>query len=91
MFGRIQKEWLDNIAENSQQLIDFIQTEDRGESYLSIGLPTQSELNFIVGFRVSNHVHSFLQGYFRVWRLCCYNVQISLSLYKVDYPDDSRL
>ena len=83
--GRRQKEWLDNIAENSQQLIDFLQTEDRGE--LIGPLETDpDELKSKLAFRVYNHVHSFFEGYYRDGDFG-YNDR-STALYKVDYPDE---
>ena len=84
--GRRQREWLDNIAENSQQLIDFLQTEDKEE--LIAPLETDPDaLKSKLAFRVYNHVHSFFEGYYRDGDFG-YNDR-STTLYKVDYPDEA--
>ena len=84
--GRRQREWLDNIAENSQQLIDFLQTEDKEE--LVAPLETDpDELKSKLAFRVYNHVHSFFEGYYRDGDFG-YNDR-STATYKVDYPDEA--
>ena len=84
--GRRQREWLENIAENSQQLIDFLQTEDREE--LIAPLETDlDELKSKLAFRVYNHIHSFFEGYYRDGDFG-YNDR-STALYKVDYPDEA--
>ena len=84
--GRRQREWLDNIAENSQQLMDFLQTEDKEE--LIAPLETDpDELKSKLAFRVYNHVHSFFEGYYRDGDFG-YNDR-STALYKVDYPDEA--
>ena len=84
--GRRQREWLENIAENSQQLIDFLQTEDKEE--LVAPLETDpDELKSKLAFRVYNHVHSFFEGYYRDGDFG-YNNR-STALYKVDYPDEA--
>ena len=76
---------LENIAENSQQLIDFLQTEDRAE--LIAPLETDpDELKSKLAFRVYNHVHSFFEGYYRDGDFG-YNDR-STATYKVDYPDE---
>ena len=83
--GRRQREWLENIAENSQQLIDFLQTEDKEE--LVAPLETDPEdLKSKLAFRIYNHVHSFFEGYYRDGDFG-YNDR-STALYKVDYPDE---
>ena len=84
--GRRQKEWLDNIAENSQQLIDFLQTEDQ-EKLIA---PLETNLNDLkahLAFRVYNHVHSFFEGYYRNGDFG-YNDR-SAALYKVNYPNEA--
>ena len=85
--GRRQREWLENIAENSQQLIDFLQTEDREE--LIAPLETDlDELESKLAFRVYNHIHSFFEGYYRDGDFG-YNDR-STAQYKVDYPDETN-
>ena len=85
--GRRQREWLDNIAENSQQLIDFLQTEDKEE--LVAPLETDpDELKSKLAFRIYNHVHSFFEGYYRDGDFG-YNDR-STATYKVDYPDQAN-
>ena len=60
--GRRQKEWLENIAENAQELIDFLQTENQEE--LIAPLETDpDELKSKLAFRVYNHIHNFFEGY----------------------------
>ena len=84
--GRRQREWLENIAENSEQLIDFLQTEDKED--LIAPLETDpGELKSKLAFRVYNHVHSFFEGYYRDGDFG-YNDR-STALYKVDYPDEA--
>ncbi|MDE0424715.1 MAG: site-specific DNA-methyltransferase [Candidatus Poribacteria bacterium] len=84
--GRRQREWLENIKENSQLLIDFLQTEDKEE--LIAPLETNlDELKSKLAFRVYNHVHSFFEGYYRDGDFG-YNDR-STALYKVDYPDEA--
>ena len=84
--GRRQKEWLENIAENSQLLIDFLQTEDKEE--LIAPLETNlDELKSKLAFRVYNHIHSFFERYYRDGDFG-YNDR-STALYKVDYPDEA--
>ena len=84
--GRRQREWLENIAENSQQLIDFLQTEDKEE--LIVPLETNlDDLKSHLAFRVYNHIHSFFEGYYRDGDFG-YNDR-STALYKVDYPDEA--
>ena len=84
--GRRQKEWLEDIAENSQQLIDFLQTEDQ-EKLIA---PLETNLNDLkahLAFRVYNHVHSFFEGYYRNGDFG-YNDR-SAALYKVNYPNEA--
>ena len=84
--GRRQREWLENIAENSQLLIDFLQTEDKEE--LTAPLETNvDELKSKLAFRVYNHVHSFFEGYYRDGDFG-YNDRSTAS-YKVNYPDEA--
>ena len=78
---------LENIAENTQQLIDFLQTE--GKEELIAPLQTDlDELKAHLAFRVYNHVHSFFEGYYRDGDFG-YNDR-STSQYKVDYPDEAN-
>ena len=84
--GRRQREWLDNIAENFQQLIDFLQTEDKEE--LIAPLETDPDaLKSKLAFRVYNHVHNFFERYYRDGDFG-YNDR-STALYKLDYPDET--
>ena len=84
--GRRQREWLENIAENSQQLIDFLQTEDKEE--LIAPLETNlDDLKSQLSFRVYNHVYNFFERYYRGGDFG-YNDR-STALYKVDYPDEA--
>ena len=84
--GRRQREWLENIAEHTQPLIDFLQTEDKEE--LIAPLETNlEELKSKLAFRVYNHVHSFFEGYYRDGDFG-YNDRSTTS-YKVDYPDEA--
>ena len=84
--GRRQREWLENIAENSQQLIDFLQTEDQEELIAPLET-TLDDLKAYLTFRVYNHVHSFFEGYYRDGDFG-YNDRSTAS-YKVDYPDEA--
>ena len=80
------KDSLENIAENTQLLIDFFQTEDKEE--LIAPLETNlDELKSKLAFRVYNHVHSFFEGYYRDGDFG-YNDRSTTS-YKVDYPDEA--
>ena len=84
--GRRQREWLANIAENSQELIDFLQGEERED--LTAPLETDpDELKSKLAFRVYNHIHNFFEGYYRDGDFG-YNDR-STALYKVDYPDET--
>ncbi len=84
--GRRQRKWLENIKENSQQLINFLQGEERED--LTTPLETNlDELKSKLAFRVYNHVHSFFEGYYRDGDFG-YNDR-STALYKVDYPDEA--
>ena len=77
---------LENIAENSQQLIDFLQTEDKED--LIAPLETDPvELKSKLAFRVYNHIHSFFEGYYRDGDFG-YNDR-STALYKIDYSDEA--
>ena len=84
--SRRQREWLDNITENSQQLIDFLQTEDR-EDLIAPLQTDPNELKVHLAFRVYNHVHSFFEGYYRDGDFG-YNDR-STAQYKVNYPDEA--
>ena len=84
--GRRQREWLENIAENTQLLIDFFQTE--GQEELISPLETNlDDLKAHLAFRVYNHIHSFFEGYYRDGDFG-YNDR-STAHYKVDYPDET--
>ncbi len=84
--GRRQREWLENIAENTQLLIDFFQTE--GQEELISPLETNlDDLKAHLAFRVYNHIHSFFEGYYRDGDFG-YNDR-STAQYKVDYPDEA--
>ena len=84
--GRRQREWLENIKENSQQLIDFLQTEDQEELIAPLET-TLDDLKAHLAFRVYNHVHSFFEGYYRDGDFG-YNDRSTAS-YKVNYPDEA--
>ena len=84
--GRRQRDWLENIAENSQQLIDFLQTEDQ-EELISPLETNLDNLKAHLAFRVYNHVHNFFERYYRDGDFG-YNDR-STALYKVDYPDEA--
>ena len=78
---------LENIDENTQQLIDFLQTEGKKE----LIAPLQTDLNELkahLAFRVYNHIHSFFEGYYRDGDFG-YNDR-STAQYKVDYPDEAN-
>ena len=77
---------LENIAENTQLLIDFFQTE--GQEELISPLETNlDDLKAHLAFRVYNHIHSFFEGYYRDGDFG-YNDR-STAHYKVDYPDET--
>lgn len=82
--GRKQREWLENIAENAQHLIDFLQTKDQ-EELISPLETNLDDLKAHLAFRVYNHVHSFFEGYYRDGDFG-YNDRSTAS-YKVDYPN----
>ena len=84
--NRRQKELLEDINSNRQQLIDFLQGEERED--LTAPLETNlDELKTHLAFRVYNHVHSFFEGYYRDGDFG-YNDR-STAHYKVDYPDEA--
>ena len=86
MVGRETEEWLENIAENSQELINFLQGEERED--LTAPLETDpDELKSKLAFRVYNHIHNFFEGYYRDGDFG-YNDR-STALYKVDYPNEA--
>ncbi|RKU16319.1 hypothetical protein C6503_12900 [Candidatus Poribacteria bacterium] len=77
---------LENIAESTQLLIDFLQTE--GKEELIAPLETSlDELKSNLAFRVYNHIHSFFEGYYRDGDFG-YNDR-STAAYKVNYPDEA--
>ena len=80
-----QRDWLENLAENSQQLIDFLQTEQQ-EKLIAPLETDPDELKAHLAFRVYNHVHNFFERYYRDGDFG-YNDR-STALYKVDYPDE---
>ena len=84
--SRRQRELLEDIAENRQQLIDFFKSEERED--LTAPLETSlDELKAHLAFRVYNHVHNFFERYYRDGDFG-YNDR-STALYKVDYPDEA--
>ena len=85
--GRRQREWLGNIAENAQLLIDFLQTEDQ-EELISPLETNLDDLKAHLAFRVYNHIHSFFERYYRDGDFG-YNDR-SIAQYKVDYPDEAN-
>ena len=84
--GRRQREWLENIAENSQLLIDFLQTEDQ-EELISPLETNLDDLKAHLAFRVYNHIHNFFESYYRDGDFG-YNDR-STAQYKVDYSDEA--
>ena len=84
--GRRQKAWLENIAENRQELIDFLQGEEQEELIAPLETDPE-ELKARLAFRVYNHVHNFFERYYRDGDFG-YNDR-STALYKVDYPDEA--
>ena len=85
--GRRQREWLENIAENSQLLIDFLQTEDQ-EELISPLETNLDDLKAHLAFRVYNHIHNFFERYYRDDDFG-YNDRSTAS-YKVNYPDEAN-
>ncbi len=80
------RECLDNIAEEAQTLIEFLQSEDMEE--LTTPLKTDPiKLKEQLAFKVYNHIHSFFEGYYRDGDFG-YNDR-STAQYKVDYPDET--
>ena len=84
--SRRLRECLDNIAEEAQTLIEFLQSEDKEE--LATPLKTDHDkLKAQLAFKVYNHIHSFFEGYYRDGDFG-YNDR-STAQYKVYYPDET--
>ncbi len=84
--SRRHRDSLENIAENAQLLIDFLQTEDQ-EELISPLETNLDDLKAHLAFRVYNHIHGFFEGYYRDGDFG-YNDR-STAQYKVDYPDEA--
>lgn len=85
--GRKQRDWLENISENREELIDFLKEEERED--LTAPLETDpDELKAHLAYRVYNHIHSFFEGYYREGDFG-YNDR-STAHYKIDYPDETN-
>lgn len=85
--GKRIKDCLENIVEEAQTLIDFLQTEDK-EELISPLQTDPEELKAHLAYRVYNHIHSFFEGYYRDGDFG-YNDR-STAQYKVDYPDETN-
>ena len=84
--NRRQRDWLDDIKENTPQLIDLLQTEGKAE--LIAPLQTDSDaLKSKLAFQVYNHIHNFFERYYRDGDFG-YNDR-STAHYKIDYPDEA--
>ena len=82
--GRKQRELLENIAENREELMDFLKEEKRKDLTEALDIDLEG-LKSHLAFRVYNHIHSFFEGYYRDGDFG-YNDR-STAHYKVDYPD----
>ena len=63
--GRRQRDWLENISDNREALIDFLKEEEREE----LAAPLETDLDGLkahLAYRVYNHIHSFFEGYYRL-------------------------
>ena len=84
--GKKIKESLENIVEETQELIKFLQTEDK-EELISPLQTDPDKLKAHLAFRVYNHIHSFFEGYYRDGDFG-YNDR-STAHYKINYPDET--
>ena len=84
--SRKLRECLENITEEYQTIIEFLQAEDKEE--LTTPLKTDpDELKAQLAFRVYNHIHNFFERYYRDGDFG-YNDR-STAQYKVNYPDET--
>lgn len=84
--GATEQAYLNDISDNLQLLIDFLEYKQQDE--LITSLQTNPEdLKSKLAFRVYNHIHSFFEGYYRDGDFG-YNDR-STAQYKVDYPDSA--
>ena len=84
--GRRQREWLEDIPENRQNLIKFLREEEREELVASLETdPGTLQMKLATG--VYNHIHNFFERYYRDGDFG-YNDR-STALYQVDYPDEA--
>ena len=84
--GRRQREWLDDIPENRQNLMKFLREEERDD----LGAPLETEPNTLkmkLAAGVYNHIYNFFERYYRDGDFG-YNDR-STALYQVDYPDEA--
>ncbi len=84
--GRRQREWLEAIPENRQNLINFLQEEERGD----LGAPLETgpgALKAKLAAGVYNHIHNFFERYYRDGDFG-YNNR-STALYQIDYPNEA--
>lgn len=84
--SRRLRECLDNIAEEAQTLIEFLQAEDKEELITPLKTDRVS-MKSKLAYKVYNHIHSFFEGYYRDGDFG-YNDR-STAQYKVDYPDET--
>ena len=85
--GKKIKESLENIVEETQELIKFLKTEDK-EELISPLQTDPDKLKAHLAFRVYNHIHSFFEGYYRDGDFG-YNDR-STAHYKINYPDETN-
>ena len=84
--GRRQREWLEDIPENRQNLIKFLREEEREELVAPLETdPGTLEMKLATG--IYNHIHNFFERYYRDGDFG-YNDR-STALYQVDYPDEA--
>ena len=84
--GAREHDYLDDIAENRQQLISFLAYKQRED----LGAPLESDpgaLKEILAAGIYNHIHNFFERYYRDGDFG-YNDR-STALYQVDYPDEA--
>lgn len=84
--GATEHDYLNDIAANSQQLINFLSYKQRED----LGAPLESNpgaLKEKLAAGVYNHIHNFFERYYRDGDFG-YNDR-STTLYQVDYPDEA--
>lgn len=82
--GATEQAYLNDISDNLQLLIDFLEYKQQDELITSLQTDPE-DLKSKLAFRVYNHIHSFFEGYYRDGDFG-YNDR-STAQYKVDYPD----